>query len=205
MKLVNDDYTTTVKNIVYQCKSNSEDLSYSTHVNLDNLEYLVNNNEKERLNDLFAHIEHNYDAYHREDYRNKVHYMLKAVSLIRKYGELLNNLSASSLSLLVSEIPFEVDNDRNENRFRVLASDDFLSEVRLLSNRFLPQETICTFLQHFDKKDIKRINEESLDKFRNEELNKLEKNKNKYFENSLNVYEYTEYLDNEELYKNGLK
>jgi hypothetical protein len=205
MKIVSDNYEDTIKNIVRECRSSNNDTFYSSHFNVDNIQYLTDIRDKNRMNNLFGYIEYNYDNYHKDDYRNKAHYMLKAVTIIRKYGAYLENLSNNSLSLLISEIPFEVDNDRSEDRFKALISDELMSEVRLLSNRFLPCDTISTFLQHYDKRKFRQKTESFLNQFRLSEIDKMETNKNKYFAKSLSASEYAEYLNNEELYKDAIR
>ena len=101
-------------------------------------------------------------------------------------------MSCNCLSLLVTEFPFELDTENNIDRFKALASDELLSEVRLLSNRFDPVDVVCTFLQHFDKNRHKITNEESLQKFRDNEVELLIENKKKYFLTHLTTENYIE-------------
>ena len=124
----------------------------------------------------------------------------KLLTIINNYNELISNLSDDDISLITTEIPFEVDTDKHLNRLKLLCNSEVLSEVKLLSNRFLPSDIISVFLQRFDQRNMKRINEESLNKYRDSEIDKLEKNKHKYLEEEklLSTKEYREYLNKEE-------
>ena len=184
MKIVREDYNETVKNISAFC--------FFTHDDIDNLEYLSKCENRDRMLELFGYIEFNYDQFHKHDLKNKSYYMLKAASIVRDFGPLLNNMSCNCLSLLVTEFPFELDTENNIDRFKALASDELLSEVRLLSNRFDPVDVVCTFLQHFDKNRHKITNEESLQKFRDNEVELLIENKKKYFLTHLTTENYIE-------------
>ena len=181
MRLVVSDYNDTIRNIVKECKSNRTGLLDSPYITMDNLEYVLNNIEKDRVHNVLYSIEENYKTYHRNDDYNVAHYMFKALYIMRTYPSFVENLSYSNLALLSSEIPFEVDKHDNMERLYALCDDDFLSYVNMLSTKFSPSDTICSFLNHYDSKGLKRINENTINNFRQSELEALDKNVNKYF------------------------
>ena len=197
MKIVREDYSETIKNIASFCKYTKEDI--------DNIEFLTNYNDKDRMNDLFKYVESNYDSFHKDDVNNKSYYMLKAASIMKNYEHLVNNISNNCLSLIVTEFPFDLDNDNNIERFKVIASDELLAEVRILSNRFKPVDTICSLLQHYDENKYKITDEQSLQRFREFEIKYLMEDSKHYYLTHLSSDEYIKKVKEEELLKNGLK
>ena len=183
MRLVVSDYNDTIRNIVKECKSNRTGLLDSPYITMDNLEYALNNIEKDRVHNVLYSIEENYKTYHRNDDYNVAHYMFKALYIMRTYPSFVENLSYSNLALLSSEIPFEVDKHDNMERLYALCDDDFLSYANMLSTKFSPSDTICSFLNHFEDRGLKIISKRTIDTFRRDELDALDRNVNKYYSN----------------------
>jgi hypothetical protein len=181
MKLINNSFDDSLRNIVNECKSNKDGILNCPYITMDNLEYALYYNDKERLHRVLYYVEDNYDTFHKGKDYNKAYYMFKTIHLIKNYPYLINSLSDSNVALLATETPFEIDKEENFNRLYALSCDDFLSYARILYPRFTPSDTICSFLNHFDSKGLKRVNEYTINIFRRDELNALDKDKNKYY------------------------
>ena len=196
MKIVSDDYHKTFELIRNKFKSHNYNGMYEPYVTLENLEMLNIYYNPDRLNSVFKAIEYDYDRFHKDDEYNKINYFFKLLCIITRHNDMITNLSDESLSLLVTSIPFEMDTDKYLDRFAVVSSDDLLAEVRLLSNRYMPMDTISIFLQQFDKKKIN-------DKTVGDEIDKAEKNKHKYFDGTsyMTGEEYRKYLQKEDVKK----
>ena len=204
MVLVDEDYKKTLNNITRECRSKNKDLISSPYVTMQNVHFLMYTDQK-RMNEILRNIECNYNDYHKDDDMPKVHYFLKAAELTRKYEYLTNNLSEVCFALLVTEMPFDVYGEANYDRFKLLANDELLTEVKVLSNRYLPSDFICTILSHFDKKNSKR-KIKSLNDFRYDEIDAVIYNKYNFFKNLVTKDEYKKKLEEEgELSKNGAK
>lgn len=195
MKIVREEYSETIKNILSYVK-------YS-HSDVENIEFLANYEDKDRMNDLFSYIESNYDKFHKGDINNKSYYMLRAASMIKNYGPLLENISNNCLSLLVTEFPFDLQTERNIDRFKALANDELLSGVRVLSNRYKPIDTICSFLQHYDENKHKIKDDSDLQRFRYRELDYLLNSKKEYYLTHYSPEDYIKKVKAEEVSKNG--
>ena len=199
MKLVSNDYKVTFERVLRAYQDNYRGI-YPSYLDDKNIEVMNSYEDKDRLNRLFSLVEDNYDSYHNEDEYTKYNYFFKLLTIINNHNNLITNLSDEDISLITTEIPFEVDTDKHLNRLKLLCNSEILSEVKLLSNRFLPSDVISIFLQRFDQRNMKRINDDSLNKYRDSEIDKLEKNKHKYLEEDklLSTKEYREYLNKEE-------
>ena len=195
MRIVKDDYNETIKNIASFC--------LYTRSDMDNLEYLSNCEEKDRMLELFRFIESNYEQFHRGDVNGRSYYMLKATSIIREYGPMLKNMSCNCLSLLVTEFPFSLDRRDNIGRFKALASDEVLAGVRFLSTRYAPIDTICAFLQHYDEKKHKIYTDEDMQIFRDNEMRNLMDDKKHYFLNHYSTEKYIETVRMEGITRDG--
>ena len=72
MRLVVNSYDDTIRNMVNECRSNRKGLLYSPYITMDNLEYALNTEDKERVLSTLFHVEDNYKTFHKNDDINVV-------------------------------------------------------------------------------------------------------------------------------------
>lgn len=153
---------------------------------LRGFDYLVSvwdKNDQKKIMDTLKLVDRELDFSKKDnEMYKKLSFFLKVGILFGEYSKYMYDLSASSISTIVTESLISLDDEEAKKYVPVCANDELLSYVGKECEYSKQTDILYAICQHYDQNPFDIADEKALKRFQQNELKRLKTNQDEFFQ-----------------------